>query len=98
MHGALIDAEILSPPRPHVFAQPGQDLGTDTLPVGVQLPPKSSENVPMCLNNLQKNLVHEALIDAVILTSPLPYVFAQLDPIMRYQCFTCGCANTSQVV
>ena len=45
-----------------------------------------------------KNLVHEALIDAKILTSPLPYVFAQLDPIMRYQCFTCGCANTSQVV
>ena len=45
-----------------------------------------------------KNLVHEALIDAEILTSPLPYIIAQLDPVIRYQCFTCGCANTFQVV
>ena len=45
-----------------------------------------------------KHLVHETLIDAEILTSPLPCVFAQLDPVIRYQCFTCGCANTSQVV
>ena len=41
MHGDLIDAEILTSPLPHVFAQPGQDWGTDTLPVGVQTPPKS---------------------------------------------------------
>ena len=53
-HGALIDAKILTPPLPNVFGWPGQDMDTDTLPVGVKLPPKSSENVPMCLRNLQK--------------------------------------------
>ena len=31
VHGALLDAEILTSPLPHVFAQPGQDLGTDAL-------------------------------------------------------------------
>ena len=46
----------------------------------------------------KQNVVHEALIDAEILTSPLPYIIAQLDPVIRYQCFTCGCANTFQVV
>ena len=30
----------------------------------------------------KKNLVHEALIEAEILTSPLPYVFAQLGPVL----------------
>ena len=33
----------------------------------------------MCLRNLQK-LVHGALIEGEILTSPLPYVFGQLSP------------------
>ena len=49
--------------------------------MGVSTPPKWSRNVPMCLRNLQKNLVHEALIEAeiLILTFPLPHVsFAQL--------------------
>ena len=95
VHGALKDAKNW---LPNVLAQL-----TKIWPLMLCLwvckhLPSQSENVPMCLRNLQKNLVHEALIDAEILTSPLPYVFAQLDPVIRYQCFTCGCANTFQVV
>ena len=37
---ALIDAEILNPPLPHVFAQLGPVFGTDALPTGVPTPPE----------------------------------------------------------
>ena len=57
-HGALIEAEILTSPLPHVFAQLGPVLGNGTLPAGVSTPPKWSTNVPMCLRNLPKKLVH----------------------------------------
>ena len=53
-------------------------LGASTLPTGVSTPPKWPGDVSMCLRNLQKNLVHGALIETEILTSPLPHVFAQL--------------------
>ena len=46
--------------------------------MGVPTPSKWSKSVPMCIINLQKNLVHGALIDAEILTSLFPHVFAQL--------------------
>ena len=78
VHGALIDAEIMTSPLPHAVSQLGPYLGADTLSMGVPTPPKWSKNVPMCIISLQKNLVHGALIDAEILTSPLPYVFGQL--------------------
>ena len=37
---ALIEAEILTSPLPHVFAQLGLVLGASTLPAGVSTPPK----------------------------------------------------------
>ena len=77
---ALIEAEILTSPLPHVFAQLGPFLGADALPMGVLTPPKRSKCVHVCLRNLKKILVHGALIDAEILTSPLPHVFVQLGP------------------
>ena len=43
VHGTLIDVEILTSPVPQVFAQPGQDLDTDALPVAVQALPKWSK-------------------------------------------------------
>ena len=97
VHGALIDAEILTSPLPHIFAQLGPLLGADALSMGMPTPPKWSKSVPMCIINLQKNLVHGALIDAKILTSPLPHVFALLGPFWGDQCSAHGCANTFQV-
>ena len=52
----------------------------------------------MCLKNLQKYLVHGVLIEAEILTSPLPHVFGQLGPEFRCWCSAHGCVNASQVV
>ena len=40
VHGALIEAEILTSPLPHVFAQLGLVLGTGALPTGVSTPHK----------------------------------------------------------
>ena len=54
VHGALIEAEILTSPLPHIFAQCGPGLGAGALPMGVSTPHKKSRNVPMCLRNLQK--------------------------------------------
>ena len=53
-NGALIEAEILTSPLPHVFVQLTQVLGACTLPTGVSTPPKGSSSVSMCLRNLQK--------------------------------------------
>ena len=53
----------------------------------------------LCVSeNSEKNSVHGALIDAEILTSPLPYIFVHLGPVIRYQYSIHWCANTSQVV
>ena len=71
--------------------------GANALPMGVLTPSEWSKSVPMCLRNLQKNLVHGALIDVEILTSPFPHVFAQLGPYFGGQCSAHGCVNTFQV-
>ena len=52
----------------------------------------------MHLRNLQNNLVHGALIDAEILTSPLPHVFAQPGQVFGHWHSACRCATTSQVI
>ena len=54
VHGTLIDVEILTSPVPQVFAQPGQDLDTDALPVAVQALPKWSKMFLCVSANLQK--------------------------------------------
>ena len=58
VHGALIEAEILTSPSPHVFSNRcvnlAQTLGARALPTGVAPLPKYSRNVPMCLSSLQK--------------------------------------------
>ena len=43
---------------PHVFAEFGLVFSTGTLLPGVSTPPKWFTNIPMCLRNLQKCLVH----------------------------------------
>ena len=65
-------------------------LGTSTLPMCGSTPSKQSRNVPMCLRNLQKKLVHGTLIEAEILTFPLPHVFAQLGLVLGCQCSVHG--------
>ena len=79
LQGALIEAEILTSPLHHVFAQLGLDYGlTSTQLMGVPTPPKWSTNVPMCLRNLQtKYVVHGTLMETETLTSPPPNVFVQ---------------------
>ena len=65
-------------PLPYLFAQLGPVLGAGTLLTGVSTPPKWPRDVSMCLRNLQKNLVHGALIEAEILTSPSPMYLLNL--------------------
>ena len=80
MHGALIEAELLTSP-PHVFAQHSPALGAGTLPTGMSTPVKWSKMFLCVSGTSQKNLVYEAIIQAEILISPLPHVYAQLSPI-----------------
>ena len=82
VHGALIDAEILTSPSPMYLLNLAHFSGADALFMGVLTPPKWSKSVPMCPRNPQNMLVFGALVDAEILTSPLPYVFAQLGPFL----------------
>ena len=55
VHGALIEAEILTSPLPHVFAQLGLVLGAGALPMGVSTSPKWSRNV-LCVSGTSKNI------------------------------------------
>ena len=97
VHGALIDAEILTSPIPHVFGQPGSDLGHWCSIHGCANTSSSGLKCSYVSQKPPKNLVHGALIDAEILTSPLPHVFAQLGPVFGHHS-ACRCANTSKVV
>ena len=78
VHGALIEAEILTSPLPMYLLNLAWFLGTSTLPTGGSTPPKWSRNVPMCLRNLQKVFVHGTLIEAEILTYQLPMYLLNL--------------------
>ena len=78
MHGAPIEAEILISPLPMYLLNLAWFLGGGALPMGVSTPPKWSTNVLICLRNLQKYLVHGALIEAEILTYPLPMYLLNL--------------------
>ena len=76
---ALIEAEILTSPLCHVFAQFGPVLGTGTLPAGVSTPVKWSRNAPMCLRNFQKIFVAGDPNRSWDIDLPTPcHVFAQL--------------------
>ena len=78
MHGSLIEVEILTSLLPNVFAQFGLVLGGAALPMDVFTHPKWYTNVPICLRNSQINAVQEALIEAEILTCPLPMYLLNL--------------------
>ena len=80
--GPLIEAEILTSQLPMYLLNLAQFLGTNTLPSGVSASPKQSRNVSIYLRNFQKNLVNGALIEAEILTCPLPHVFSPPGPVL----------------
>ena len=80
VHGALIEAEILTSPLPHAFAQLGHVLGTSTLPMGVSTPPKWFKMF-LSVSGTSKKLIYRALIEAEILTST-PHVFHQWNPVL----------------
>ena len=98
VYGAQIEAEILTSLLPMYLLNLAWFLGTGAPPMDVSTLPKWSRNIPMCLRNLQKNLAHGALIEAKILTSPLPNVFAQFGPVFGHQHSAHRCVDTSQVV
>ena len=75
---ALIEAEILTSPLPHVFADLGLVLGTGTLPTGVSTPPKWSNNGPIYLRNLQMVFSAWGPDRSWDIDLPTPNVFAQL--------------------
>ena len=73
VHGTLIEAEILTSPHPHVFTQLSPVLGAGTLHGCIN----TFQVVQKCSYVPQeppKNVVHEALIEAAILTSSLPRI------------------------
>ena len=71
MHGALIEAEILTSPLPHVFAQLGPGFWVLVLyPWVCQHLPRGLEMFLCVSGTSKKYLVHGALIEAEILTSP----------------------------
>ena len=49
VHGALIEAQILTSPLPHIFAQCGPGLGAGALPMGVSTPPQVSLEMFLCV-------------------------------------------------
>ena len=55
VYGALIDAEILTSPLPHVSSQLGQDSGTDALPTGV-LTPLQWSKMFLCVSETSKEI------------------------------------------
>ena len=54
VHRALIEADLLTSPLSHVFAQLGPDLDTGTLPTVVSTSPKWSTNVSLCVSGTSK--------------------------------------------
>ena len=96
MHGALLEAEILTSPLPVYLLNLAWFLGASVLPTGELTPPKWSTNVPICLRNLLKNLVHGALIEAEILTSLLSHIFAQLGLYLGTATLPAGVSSTSK--
>ena len=78
VHGAIIEAEILTSPLPIYLLNLAKLLGTSTLPTGVSTPPRISK-IFLCVSGTsKKHLVHEALTEAEILTYPLPMYLLNL--------------------
>ena len=78
VHGAIIEAEILTSPFPIYLLNLAKLLGTSTLPTGVSTPPRISK-IFLCVSGTsKKHLVHEALTEAEILTYPLPMYLLNL--------------------
>ena len=73
-------------------------LDAGTLPMGVSTPPKWSTNVPICFRNIKRNLVHGALIEAEILTSPLPMYLFNLAWFLGTSTLPTFWSTTSQAV
>ena len=95
VHGALIDAEILTSPLPHVFAQPGQDLGTDTLPVGVPTTSQVSLKMFLCVSETSKKIGAWDPNRCWDIDSPTPPCICSTWPRYGHWCSACGCGNTS---
>ena len=77
-----MEAEILTSTPEMNLLNLAQVFDMGTLAADVSTPPKGSRNVPMCLRDLQKYLVHGSLIEADTLTTPLPHAFGQLSPVL----------------
>ena len=98
VYETLIEAEILTSPSPMYLLNLDKMLGTSPLPTGVLTPPKWFKMFLCVSGTSQKNLVYRAIIEAEILTSPLPHIYAQLSHIFGCWHSVCGWVNTSQVV
>ena len=72
VHGAIIEAEMLTSPFPIYLLNLARFLGTSTLATGVSTPPRWSKIVLYVWGTSKKHLVHDALTEAEILTYPLP--------------------------
>ena len=98
VHGALIEAGILTSTLPHAFAQCNPVLSAGTLPKGVSTTVKWSRNVPMCLRNFQNVFGAWGLNRSWDIDLPAPHVFAQLGLVLGTYHSTHGVSTSSQVV
>ena len=98
VHGALIEAEILTSTLPHAFVQLNPVLSAGTLPKGVSTPPKWSGNVSIYFRNLQKIFGVWVLNRSWDIDLPAPQCICSIWPGFGWWCSTHGCVHTSQVV
>ena len=96
VHVALIEAEIMTSPLPHVFSQLSPVLKLALCP---QVCQHQSCGLKMflCVSETSKNLVHGALIEAEILTSLSPCISSTQPSFGHWHSFHRH-VNTSQVV
>ena len=78
VHGALIEAEILTSPLPHVFAQLGLVYGCKCSAHWCVTTPSGLKTFLCVTGTSRKCLVHGVIIEAEILTSPFPIYLLNL--------------------
>ena len=98
VHGTLIEAEILTSPLPHVFAQLGLVYGCKCSAHWYVNTSQVVLNVPMCHSNIQKMFGALAIIEAEMLTSPFPIYLLNLARFLSTSTLPIGVSTPPHVI
>ena len=93
VHGALIEAEILTSPLPHVFAQLGLVYGCKCSAHWCVTTPSGLKTFLCVTGTSRKCLVHGVIIEAEILTSPFPIYLLNLAKFLGTSTLPAGVAT-----